>query len=66
MTNNEGSSSQPSYQVPKGKQRSLGLYVTAQEAYKMWKTKPERINILDVRTPEEYVFETFYYFLVLY
>ena len=56
MTNNEGSNSQPSHQVPKGKQTSLGLYVTAQEAYKMWKTKPERINILDVRTPEEYVF----------
>jgi len=30
--------------------------VTAQEAYKTWKTEPERVNILDVRTPEEYVF----------
>ena len=34
----------------------MGLYVTAKEAYEMWKTAPERVNILDVRTPEEYVF----------
>jgi rhodanese-related sulfurtransferase len=34
---------------------SLGLYVTAQEAYEMWKADPERIKVLDVRTFEEYV-----------
>ena len=53
---NEGSNSQPSYQVSKGKQTILGLYVTAQEAYDMWKTEPKRVNILDVRTSVEYVF----------
>ena len=45
-----------SEEVPKKKQTSLGLYVTAQEAYEMWKDNPEKINILDVRTPEEYYF----------
>jgi rhodanese-related sulfurtransferase len=52
----EGSTYQPGHQVPERKQTSLGLYVTAQEAYEMWKAEPERVNILDVRTPEEYVF----------
>lgn len=52
----EGSTYQPGHQVPERKQTSLGLYVTAQEAYEMWKAEPERANILDVRTPEEYVF----------
>ena len=56
MTTNKGSTSQPSHQVPEKKQTSVGLYVTAQEAYEMWKTKPGQVNILDVRTPEEYVF----------
>jgi len=56
MTIHKGSASHPSHQVPEGKQTSLGLYVTAQEAYEMWKTAPVRVNILDVRTPEEYVF----------
>jgi len=56
MTIHKGSASRPSHQVPEGKQTSLGLYVTAQEAYEMWKTEPMQVNILDVRTPEEYVF----------
>ncbi len=56
MTTHEGSPSQPSHQVPERKQTSLGLYVTAQEAYEMWKTRSEGVNILDVRLPEEYVF----------
>jgi rhodanese-related sulfurtransferase len=56
MTTNERSKSQPGHQVPEKKQTSLGLYVTAGEAYEMWKSEPQRINILDVRTPEEYVF----------
>lgn len=55
MTKHEKSASS-SHQVPKRKRTSLGLYVTAEEAYKMWKTGPERVHILDVRTPEEYVF----------
>jgi len=34
----------------------LELYVTAQEAYEIWKNEPKQVNIIDVRTPEEYVF----------
>ena len=56
MTDHEKSTSNSSHQVPERKQTSLGLYVTAQEAYGMWKTAPGRVNIIDVRTPEEYVF----------
>jgi hypothetical protein len=37
MTTNDGSNSQPSHQVPKGKQTILGLYMTAQETYDLWK-----------------------------
>jgi rhodanese-related sulfurtransferase len=43
-------------ELPEGKRTSLGLYVTAGEAYEMWKATPEKVKILDVRTPEEYVF----------
>ena len=50
MTNND------SFQVPEKKKTVLGLYVTAREAYEMWKAEPERVKILDVRTPEEYLF----------
>jgi rhodanese-related sulfurtransferase len=42
--------------LPKGKQTVLGLYVTAKEAYEKWKADPEKVMILDVRTPEEYLF----------
>jgi rhodanese-related sulfurtransferase len=42
--------------LPKEKQTALGLYVTAKEAYELWRTDPEKIKILDVRTPEEYLF----------
>jgi len=42
--------------LPKGKQTVLGLYVTAKEAYEMWKAAPEKVTIIDVRTPEEYIF----------
>ncbi len=48
-------SSQTGHSVPEKKQTSLGLYVTAQEAYEMWQTDPEKVKILDVRCPEEYV-----------
>jgi rhodanese-related sulfurtransferase len=47
--------SQPGRQLPAAKKTSLGLYVTTQEAYDMWKANPEKVVILDVRTPEEYV-----------
>ena len=43
-------------EIPKGKQTALGLYVTAKEAYEKWHADPENVNILDVRTPEEYIF----------
>jgi rhodanese-related sulfurtransferase len=43
-------------ELPKAKQTSLGLYVTAKEAYDLWKTGPDQVKVLDVRTPEEYIF----------
>lgn len=43
-------------QLPPEKQTSLGLYVTSKEAFEMWKANPDKIRILDVRTPEEYIF----------
>lgn len=42
--------------LPQGKQTVLGLYVTAKEAYAKWETEPEKVKIIDVRTPEEYLF----------
>jgi rhodanese-related sulfurtransferase len=43
------------HKVLEEKLTSLGLYVTAREAYDMWQADPERIKVLDVRTFEEYV-----------
>ena len=43
-------------ELPKGKQTTLGLYVTAKEAFERWEANPEKVKILDVRTPEEYMF----------
>lgn len=42
--------------IPAGKRTSLELYVTAQQAYEAWKRAPEQTIVLDVRTPEEYLF----------
>ena len=42
--------------LPEEKQTTLGLYVDAREAYEIWKAAPDRVKILDVRTPEEYIF----------
>lgn len=42
--------------LPKKKQTSLGLYITAQDAFDKWNTEQDAIKILDVRTPGEYVF----------
>ena len=47
---------EPNTNIPKGKQTALGLYVTAKEAWEKWKVEPEKVKILDVRTPEEYLF----------
>lgn len=46
----------PKKDLPKGKQTALGLYVTAKEAYEMWKADPDKVMVLDVRTPEEFLF----------
>lgn len=35
---------------------TLGLYVTAKEAYKLWQADPDGVKILDIRTLAEYVF----------
>ena len=40
--------------LPEGKQTTIGLYVTAQEAYEMWQAAPDSVTLIDVRTPEEY------------
>lgn len=42
--------------LPKEKQTVLGLYVTAKEAYAKWQSAPDQVKILDVRTPEEFLF----------
>lgn len=42
--------------LPKEKQTALGLYVTAKEAYEKWQADPESVKIIDVRTPEEFLF----------
>ena len=42
--------------LPKEKQTTAGLYVTAREAYDMWKMDTSNIIILDVRTAEEWLF----------
>ena len=42
--------------VPAEKQTTPGLYVTAAEAYAKWKADPSAVKILDVRTPDEYLF----------
>jgi rhodanese-related sulfurtransferase len=38
------------------KQTTRGLYVTAAQAYEMWKAAPNKIKVIDVRTPEEFAF----------
>jgi len=43
-------------ELPKGKQTALKLYVTAKEAHEKWRADPKKVMILDVRTPEEYIF----------
>lgn len=45
-----------SSQLPKNKQTVLGLYVTAAQAYDMWKAAPKQVKVIDVRTAEEFAF----------
>lgn len=40
--------------LPEKKKTSLGLYVNSQEAYAMWLANPEKVAIIDTRTPQEY------------
>lgn len=47
---------EPNLSIAKEKQTTLGLYVTARQAYEKWMASPEQVRILDVRTPEEYLF----------
>ena len=47
---------QAASQLPAGKQTTLGLYVTSREAYAKWEAAPDKVTILDVRTPEEFLF----------
>jgi rhodanese-related sulfurtransferase len=42
--------------LPKKKQTTLGLYVNAKEAFANWHVQSDKIHIIDVRTPEEYIF----------
>ena len=42
--------------VPKKKQTVLGLYITAHDAFFKWYGNKQKVVILDVRTPEEYIF----------
>jgi rhodanese-related sulfurtransferase len=43
-------------QIPEAKQTALGLYVTSAEAYEKWQAAPDKVTLLDVRTPEEFIF----------
>ena len=42
--------------LPAAKKTVLGLYVTAKEAYERWRLAPEKAKLVDVRTPEEFMF----------
>ncbi len=42
--------------IPKNKQTVLGLYLTAEEAFSKRHVGSDKVVILDVRTPEEYIF----------
>ena len=42
--------------LPSAKQTTLGLYVTSKEAYEKWQAAPDNVTIVDVRTPEEFIF----------
>src|SRR3974390_260360 len=42
--------------LPSERETTLGLYLTAKEAYEKWRAASEKPIILDVRTPEEFMF----------
>ena len=43
-------------ELPERKHTTLGLYASAAQAYEMWKSTPDKVKVIDVRTPEEYGF----------
>ncbi len=50
-----GTAAKPSTEPPAAKQTVLGLYITAKDAYERWKASPQTVKIVDVRTPEEFM-----------
>ena len=52
----DGAASGGDADVPASKRTVLGLYLTSTEAYQKWKADPDKVPIVDVRSPEEYVF----------
>jgi len=46
----------PDLAVPESKRTVFGLYLTSAEAYAKWKADSDGVTIIDVRSPEEYVF----------
>jgi rhodanese-related sulfurtransferase len=56
MTAEERKMAEPKANLPEGKKTILGLYVTAKEACEQWKAASDKVKIIDVRTPEEYLF----------
>lgn len=42
--------------IPRKKQTTLNLYLTALQAYEKWQIAPDTVKVLDVRTPGEYIF----------
>ena len=46
----------PASNLHPAKQTALGLYVTSKEAYEMWRSRPDEVTLIDVRTPEEFLF----------
>ncbi len=56
VLNSEVSMTEAHPNLPKGKQTMLGLYVTSWQAYEKWRAAPDKVKIIDVRTPEEYLF----------
>jgi rhodanese-related sulfurtransferase len=47
---------QAAEELPLAKQTSLGLYLTAKEAYQKWQRNPDSVTVLDVRTTEEFIY----------
>ena len=39
--------SEPAQQLPEGKRTTIGLYVTAKDAYEMWQADPDHVKLID-------------------